>query len=175
MTQSARESALIVEVPAAEPVVGQFRAQLDGNALLGVPAHITILSPFMPASRIDAATLADLENLASGTPAFDFVLDHAAWFGTRVLWVGPRNPRPFRELTDRVVEAFPEFPPFQGQFDEVVPHLTVGHEHDLDDMLRAEHAIGAKLPITARASAITLMTGLVPGGQWSTLATFSFR
>ena len=53
--------------------------------------------------------------------------------------------------------------------------MTVGHEHDLDDMLRAEQAIGAKLPITARASAITLMTGLVPGGQWSTLATFSFR
>lgn len=139
MPQPPRESALIVEVPAAEPVVGQFREQLDGNALLGIPAHITILAPFMPAGRIDPGTLADLQRLARGT------------------------------------EAFPEFPPFQGQFDEVVPHLTVGHEHDLDDMLRAEQAIGAKLPITARALAVTLVTELVPGGQWSTFTTFSFR
>jgi 2'-5' RNA ligase len=175
MPQPPRESALIVEVPAAEPVVGQFREQLDGNALLGIPAHITILAPFMPAGRIDAGTLADLERLAWGTEAFDFVLDHTAWFGTSVLWVGPRDPRPFRGLTDRVVEAFPEFPPFQGQFDEVVPHLTVGYDHDLDDMLLAEQAIGPSLPIQARALAVTLVTELVPGGQWTTFTTFSFR
>ena len=72
MTEPELETALVVEVPAAEHVVGQFRAQLDANALLGVPAHITILAPFMPAGRIDAGTLADLESLASGIEAFDF-------------------------------------------------------------------------------------------------------
>ena len=175
MTEPELETALIVEVPAAEPVVGQFRAQFGGNAPLGIPAHITILAPFMPASRIDAGTLADLENLASRTKAFDFLLDHTAWFGTSVLWVGPRDPRPFRELTERVFASFPEFPPFQGQFDEVVPHLTVGYDHDLDEMLHAEQVIGANLPIPARAYAVTLMTELVPRGQWSTFATISFR
>lgn len=145
MTEPELETALVVEVPAAEHVVGQFRAQLDANALLGVPAHITILAPFMPAGRIDAGTLADLESLASGIEAFD------------------------------VFATFPEFPPFQGQFDEVVPHLTVGYDHDLDEMLHAEQVIGANLPIRARARAVTLMTELAPGGQWSTFATFSFR
>jgi 2'-5' RNA ligase len=174
MTKTERETALVVEVPAAEPVVGQFRRRLDANALLGIPAHVTILFPFMPAHRIDAGTLADLESLAIGTPAFPFLLDHTAWFGTSVLWVGPDDPRPFRELTDRVAAAFPEFPPFQGQFDEVVPHLTVGYNHDLDEMRHAEQVIGAKLPIEASAGAVTLMAELAPGGSWSTLATFSF-
>jgi 2'-5' RNA ligase len=174
MTETERETALVVEVPAAEPVVGHFRGQLDGNALLGIPAHITILAPFMPANRIDAGTLADLEGLASGTPSFDFLLDRTAWFGTSVLWVGPADPRPFRDLTDRVVAAFPEFPPFQGQFDEVVPHLTVGYDRNLDEMRHAEQVIDANLPIAARACAVTLMAELAPGGQWSTLATFSF-
>jgi hypothetical protein len=91
-----------------------------------------------------------------------------------VLWVGPADPRPFRDLTDRVAAAFPEFPPFQGQFDEVIPHLTVGYDHGLDEMLHAEQVIGANLPIRASASAVTLMAELAPGGQWSTFATFSF-
>ena len=34
-------SALIVEVPAAEPAVARHRERLDSSAPLGIPAHIT--------------------------------------------------------------------------------------------------------------------------------------
>ena len=54
------ESALLIEVPSAEPIVGQHRARLDGNAALGIPVHITVLAPFMPAARLDDSTLARL-------------------------------------------------------------------------------------------------------------------
>ena len=41
-------SALLVEVPEAEPLVRQWRMDLDPHAALGVPAHITVLFPFAP-------------------------------------------------------------------------------------------------------------------------------
>lgn len=38
----------------------------------------------------------------------------------------PRKTPPFRALTQRVSRAYPAFPPFEGQFDDAVPHLTIG-------------------------------------------------
>ena len=46
------ETALIVEVPAAEVVVGRHRAWLDRAAALGVPAHVMVLYPFRPAELL---------------------------------------------------------------------------------------------------------------------------
>lgn len=57
------ESALIVRVPEAEPLVGTFRDRFDPVARLGVPAHITLLYPFEPPADIDVQVLRDLEDL----------------------------------------------------------------------------------------------------------------
>jgi hypothetical protein len=42
------QSALLLPVPAAEAAVGPYRALLDPSARDGVPAHITVLYPFLP-------------------------------------------------------------------------------------------------------------------------------
>ena len=42
------ESAVLVPIPAAERVVSTHRSRLDGAAALGVPAHVTVLFPFVP-------------------------------------------------------------------------------------------------------------------------------
>jgi hypothetical protein len=42
------ESAFIVCVPEAEPHVAVLRERFDASARLGLPAHITMLYPFMP-------------------------------------------------------------------------------------------------------------------------------
>src|ERR1700729_2595365 len=41
------ESCLLVPVPEAEAVVGRVRGRLDRAAAWGVPAHVTILYPFV--------------------------------------------------------------------------------------------------------------------------------
>jgi 2'-5' RNA ligase len=167
------QSGLIVEVPEADPVVGQHRALLDASAPLGVPAHITVLFPFMPPRRIDEQVLAELEHLFAAVTRFRFRLDDTGWFGDDVLWLAPRDPGPFRALTQRVYGAFPAFPPFEGQFDDVVPHLTIGHGRPLNDLHSAEESIQAQLPIDGHATAVTLMTQQSAAGQWTKAATFS--
>src|SRR6476469_2484700 len=45
-------TALMVVVAEAEPTVARLRLQLDPFARLGVPAHVTVLFPFIPASGV---------------------------------------------------------------------------------------------------------------------------
>jgi hypothetical protein len=166
------ETALIVEVTAAEPVVGRHRLELDANARLGIPAHVTIIAPFMPGSTIGTEVQARLKRVFATVQPFDFRLDRTGWFGTTVLWLGPQDPMPFSNLTSAVFAEFPDFPPFEGQFDEVIPHLTVGIDYPAATMRRAEQQIIPNLPVLGRAAAVTLVGELSPQGRWGTLASF---
>lgn len=167
------QSGLIIEVPEAEPAVRWHRERLDASAPLGIPAHITVLFPFMPPERIGSAALTRLGHLFADVSRFSFRLDHTDWFGDNVLWLAPHDPGPFRALTQRVYHAFPAFPPFEGRFADVVPHLTVGHGHPLNDLRTAEESLQAHLPIAGDATAVTLMTQQTAVGQWTKAATFT--
>ena len=74
-------TALVVEVPAAEPVVGALRDRLDANARLGVPAHVTVIYPFAPAGEIGPSMRERLGGVFGAIPAFGFRLDQVGWFG----------------------------------------------------------------------------------------------
>jgi 2'-5' RNA ligase len=165
------ESALLITVPSAEPVVAAYRSRFDSSARDGVPAHITVLFPFLAPAAIDAAVHAELTRLFATVAGFSFVLDHAGWFADRVLWLGPRDQAPFRALTRLVFGAFPEYPPYGGQFADVIPHLTVADSGPSAELRLADEAILARLPIEGEATEVVLMTGPA-GGQWSTAAVF---
>jgi 2'-5' RNA ligase len=173
MASPGHGSVLLIEVPEAEPAVRRHRERLDENVRRGIPAHITVLYPFLPADEISAAVLARLEDLFAPVSGFRLRLDHTDWFGENVLWLGPQDPGPLRALTDRVWQAFPAFPPFEGQFDDVVPHLTVGHGHPMSDLRAAEESVSACLPVDARVTAVTLMTERSAGGRWARSASFA--
>jgi hypothetical protein len=48
------ESAFIIDVPEAESIASTVRAQLGSSSDPGIPAHITVLYPFMPPELITA-------------------------------------------------------------------------------------------------------------------------
>ena len=82
-------------------------------------------------------------------------------FGKEVLWLAPQPDEPFRVLTQTVSAAFPECPPYQGAYDDVIPHLTVGDRPagGVRDLRAAEAEVLRWLPIQARISRVWLMTG----------------
>ncbi|WP_243057601.1 2'-5' RNA ligase family protein [Nocardioides sp. SR21] len=172
MPEPRPHSGLIVEVPESEAAVSHHRDALDVNARGGVPAHFTVLFPFLPPDRIDGAVLEHLTALFGAVPAFDIALTRTAWFDRHVLWLAPEDPAPFRALTALVHAAYPEFPPFAGLYADVVPHLTVGHGEQLEEMELAELYVKQHLPIRSTARAVTLMTQAAPDGPWTTAARF---
>ena len=62
----AAESAVLVPVPEAERAVGGHRDRLDRAAAWGVPAHVTVLYPFVAPPAITATVIAGLAD-AVGT------------------------------------------------------------------------------------------------------------
>lgn len=174
------ETALVLPVLAAESAVGQHRARLDRAARDGVPAHITVLYPFLPPPRISESLLASLGALFAEIAVFEFTLDHIGWFDKDVVWLGPRDPAPFAKLTNLVFSAFPSCPPYGGRHSEVIPHLTIGHDHEPRDLCAAAESVQPCLPIEAAATEVILMAGPrpsspdTPSGQWLTIAAFPF-
>jgi hypothetical protein len=172
------ETALLLPVPAAEPAVGQHRARLDDAARDGVPAHITVLYPFLPPAEVNEALLASLGCMIAGLAAFGFALDKVGWFGEQVVWLGLRDPAPFLALTDLAFTAFPSCPPYGGRHTEVIPHLTIGHSAGPQALRAAAESVRPCLPIEAVATEVILMAGPRPGipgtppGQWRTIASF---
>ncbi len=172
------ESALLVAVPEAEPAVGEHRARLDSSARDGVPAHLTVLYPFLPPASVDGPVLASLRRLFAGFAPFDITLDRVSWFGEDVVWLAPHDDRPFRALISAARAAFPGCPPYGNQYADVIPHLTIGDRDDPGALRAAADAVRGHLPVAARITEVTLMAGpaprnlVLPPGQWRTLAAF---
>ena len=165
-------SGLIIEVATAEEAVGAWRRRFDPQARLGVPPHVTVLYPFVPPDQIDAPTLEKLQTLLTVIPPFQFELVRTGWFGDRAtLWLAPEPAEPFVHITKTLAAAFPEYPPYGGQFDGTIPHLTVGPEGAADELLQAEQELQGRLQIRAVANAVTLMTEL-PTGRWERRSVF---
>jgi 2'-5' RNA ligase len=157
-----RRTALIVAVPEAEEAVGALRLRHDWSAALGVPAHVTILFPFAPPERVDEAELAAL---VAARAAFDFELARLETFpGELVTWLAPEPAEPFVELTNAVWRRWPEFPPYEGVHEVVIPHLTVSDSGRLD--------VELDLPIACRAREVTLIEE-GDDGRWAERRRFA--
>lgn len=162
-------SAILVPVPSAEPLVASWRKLFDPVATAGVPAHITVLFPFLPPAEITAGVEADLRTIFARTPAFNFLLAETGRF-PNALYIAPAPRDVWESLTRSVCLRFPTCPPYGGKYDTIVPHLTVADgvdQHILDEI---ESAISGGLPIVARASEAWIMES--SGGEWSLRTVF---
>jgi 2'-5' RNA ligase len=169
---SRSQTGLIVAVPSAEPVVGRHRAALDPIASWGIPAHITVLYPFLSPADVDDEVLEALGLLFGSVPAFDAVLSRVSWFGADVVWLAPEPDEPFRRLTGAVWERFPSAPPYGGAFDDVVPHLTVGDRAPRAALEAAAEDIARQLPIRVPVRSVRLVEGATGVVRWRTVAEF---
>jgi 2'-5' RNA ligase len=164
----ATRTALVVEVlEAAATVDAWLERTANAKPSNGVPAHVTVLYPFVPAAEVDEALLADLRTLVAGFPSFAFELRECRHF-PGVLYLAPDPPEPFVALTEAVVAAYPGYLPYEGVFADVVPHLTVAEgEHTV--LGRAEGEIRQLLPIAAEAREIVLLEEVDPElARWRT-------
>jgi hypothetical protein len=118
-------SGLVVPVTAAERVLGDRTQQPARPVQPVLPAHVTLLAPFLPREELTGGLVAELEALFADVVPFAFALDEVCAFPSGIVYLAPQPPAPFRQLTMALTRRFPEHPPYGGQFPELVPHLTV--------------------------------------------------
>jgi 2'-5' RNA ligase superfamily len=165
------ESGIIIPVPEAEPAVSRLRDEHDPVARLGVPAHITLLYPWLsPGEAIES--IQALQYVLGGIVAFDFELISVGQFEKSV-YLQPTAAEAFVDATKRIAKHWPSHPPYGGAFADIIPHLTVGDNLD-PRTVKEIAATPFPLPLRARAREAWLMTN-DESGRWNTVAIIRFR
>jgi 2'-5' RNA ligase len=149
-------TAIIIPVPQAASVTQVWRQRYTGDGPEGMPPHITLLYPFVDASEVVAE---DVGKVLARFEPVEFTLASTARFaGTRqVLYLKPTPDAVFQAMTNALVAAFPQYPPYEGAFGEVVPHLTVAEGVAEGLLARIENQVRRALPIRAQVSQAWLM------------------
>ncbi|MCX2181289.1 2'-5' RNA ligase family protein [Streptomyces sp. SKN60] len=165
----AGQTALIVRIPEAQPAVRRWRERFDPSARAGVPAHVTVLFPFLDESRLDALVHSALAEVLGGHPAFDLRFERCGRL-PGVLLLVPEPDTPLRQLTEAIADRWPEAPPYGGRFAEIVPHLTVaqGQQEAVTEEIEAD--LAGRLPLTSRVSSVELIVH--DGVKWQERASF---
>jgi 2'-5' RNA ligase superfamily len=90
---------------------------------------VTLLFPFVPREDLGEGVLRSLERFFDVRAPFTLTLVELGTFPDAVYAV----PEPWDQLRRWIVslsERFPEYPPYGGEFVDVVPHATLGIRND---------------------------------------------
>ena len=169
MPASPVESAILIKVPQVEFLVGRHRRNFDPSENWGVPAHVTLLYPFLAPSVIDANVLGRIATCVGGHRAFEVQFAQTKWFDEEVLWLAPEPDLAFRRLTASLFAAFPETPPYGGSIADPTPHLTVAYQVSVSLMQEVESLVIAELPVEAFFASVSVMVGSPEPASWMTL------
>ncbi|GEB60205.1 2'-5' RNA ligase family protein [Streptomyces gardneri] len=166
----AGQTALIVRIPEAEPSVRGWRERLDPSAQAGVPAHITVLFPFLDESRIDTLVHSALADVLGSHQAFDLRFES---FGRLpgVLYLVPEPDMQVRQLTEAIADRWPEAPPYGGRFTEIIPHLTIAQGQEGTVLEKIEADLAGSLPFTSHVASVELIVH--DGVKWQERASFA--
>jgi len=163
----------VVLVPEADHAVADLRARLD--PAVAMPAHITVLYPFVRPKKLGAALINRLADVFGSLPAFDYELRDVRWFGQDVVYLAPEPAGPFVQLTRAVMDSYPGYRPYRGEFDDIVPHVCVAQRASADEMTAAARVVAERLPIEAHVRDVRLMTYEARRGVWHPRAVFDLR
>ena len=145
----------MIVIDDAEPFDAVRRDYAAETVARGIPFHVTLLSPF--------GELADEARAFFSTRApFEFELTRVATWPD-VVYVTPEPDRQLRALMRELFERFPEWPPYGGIHEEVIPHATLGEEVDAAAVRdEIEQRLAPHLPHRCYAREVTLLEESAP-------------
>jgi 2'-5' RNA ligase len=124
-----------------------------------MPAHITLLVPFTDSDALSTDRTGGVEEVLARFEPIELALAGTAYFEgpPMVLYLEPVPAAPFRAMTEALVSAFPEHPPYGDAHSRIVPHLTVATRLKPERLSAIEAEVAAALPINARPGEAWLM------------------
>lgn len=116
------DSALIIPVRLPPRLERERRLHVS-VAALGVPAHLTLLYPFIAPGDLTDRDRRRIASTLKQHAAFDFRLGRLRAWPT-ALYLDVQPIAPFARLVEALVAAYPEWVPYGGSF-PYLPHVTV--------------------------------------------------
>ena len=150
---------LLLITPEAEPLVGDWRAKHDDSARFGIPAHVTVRTPFLPPERWRDPKLSLLESFLPTEVTLSRLEDRP---GGLVILVEPDEA--LREMTEAVSLQWPTLPPHKGNRSDLAYHITVVRTASDSIRTQAWEAIAPNLPLKAAGTELWASAGSLEEG-----------
>lgn len=157
MTSGPGHTVLVVPVPELEPFARDrwehYLPSWVSRDPMFTHAHITALAPYL--LRPTAADLARVAAIARTTPPIDYVLRHVQELPNGFIQVAPEPAQPFAALTHALWDAFPQCPPYEGEY-AAAPHVTLDQRTESVSVASTRELLGDLLPVRCRADRLEL-------------------
>ena len=129
--------------------------------------HLTLIDPFVPPDQLNEAILSGVREVLAEFEPFSYELVRVQRFPS-VLYLAPEPVGPFVAITEALWRRFPEYPPYAGAFDVIVPHVTIvlGQEP-----LGIADFVAQQLPVRGRVDHVELRMEL-SNGRWDVAERF---
>jgi 2'-5' RNA ligase len=156
-------SAVVLPVDLPEPLEA-IRRRYVAEATRGLPAHLTMLYPFVPAVDLLPRHVDRLASTVSRFLAFDYALVSIKRWPDAV-YVAPRPEDKFTALAAALARDWPEWPLYGGGA-SFVPHITLATP--IDEAVEAALAVidTPVLPVPRRATELLVLVE-DQDGRWS--------
>lgn len=157
-----------VDDPALDVVYRTSAPEIVG---IGVPLHVTLLYPWVAPGDVDTA-LPTLRSVLARHEEFAFTFTEVRTFDSGVVWLAPEPPERFATLTAAINGAFPDFPPYGGAHETVIPHCTLA---DVDEgrlrmvLAQVKPLVAPLLPRLHHVDHATVLAQR-PDGYWREVA-----
>ncbi len=159
-------TALLFLVPEAQDLFDAVGGATPG----GIPAHITVLYPFVPPIKATSQTRDALTQLAAETDCFSVTITSLAqWEITTYLDLEPEAP--VRSLTYRIFDRWPNYPPYGDVDLYIQPHMALAQGVIPSDV---EATALPYLPVEAEITHLTMMVRRW-SGRWKIDSQFPLR
>jgi 2'-5' RNA ligase len=128
---------LVIPPPKVQSFAFSIRERYDTEWFNRVPAHITLLYPFVPSDQVET-TAALLKTICVDLSPFELTLDKYGKFKD-ALFLEPSNPDPILELHQHLTKAFPDYPIYEGEHgDDLHPHMTLARFENPEEAEKIE-------------------------------------
>ena len=141
------ETAIVILLPELEPLVGGWRRRYTRDGARGMPPHVTLIFPFADGADLDGR-LGPLGRVLGAFAPFELAVTETARF-PGLLYLRPEPEESFVSMTEALESAFPALPSYGGEFDDIVPHITVAVANE-EVLAGIERELVPQLPVRAR-------------------------
>ncbi|MBP9731977.1 MAG: 2'-5' RNA ligase family protein [Candidatus Magasanikbacteria bacterium] len=156
------QSSIDIHFKNLEPLISKWYTKLE-TATHGVPPHITLLWPWI-SPPIGYSEIEILKNAVKNSKAFSITFDKIEYFQNGTIFLSCKDAKMIQNIMKKIFTAFPECKPYNGEFQNPTPHLTIAKVPDQTVFSEIYNEICTvlkpNLPLTCSIDEITIMKEL---------------
>lgn len=160
-------TALVIPVPEADPALAAVGSRYPGLVRDGLPAHLTVLYPWLPGTDVDDYARRSCAALAASVEPAEAVFREIG-VHPGMVFLRPADPGPADRLIAGARDRWPALPPYGGKYPDSPAHVTLAlGELSPEEIAGVRELVEPLLPIRSPLAELRLVA-LGPDGWLAT-------